>query len=1105
MNKIIIFIYILFSLFLTTAYSQVVPKLEQFGNLQGITFMPNVGQYSHTDGTSADDVLYVADIPEGQLYVKATGISIVILKPVENKTEISKSEILVNTEKTPKHIDYEVCRTDMNFAGCNPFPTIIRDEPSASYTNFYKGSKSYTYVRSYKKLVLENVYPDIDFTIYTGDSNKLEYDFVVRQGGNPDRIALSFVNQDNISITASNSLMISNRLGNIEHCQPLTYQQSGSTTNQVFSRFKIDLDNNVRFKVTDYDQSKPLIIDPVIRVWTLQSIRGIAEVIPSSVKFDKNNDIVLSGSTNCRDFVMSTGQIFHGGGQFDGYLMKYNRQGKMIWSTYFGSSGDDYFNAMCLDKDEKILAVGWTGSKDLPLHGFQTKLKGTANCLFAKFDNNGIFILGTYIGGAVQELDLSPDCINDFAIAKDGSLYMTGCAISKDFYNTFDTYKPRRDDAFVLKLDQNYNLAWSRIFGGSGRDAASTIALDSVGNVYVAGRTNSLDFMKSNKPPADTMDYKIFLARFDTLGNHIWSRVLSSNWVDKCYAIEVDHENNVIMGGYSAFRDFELTKHHSTTGVDAFLASIDSLSRTNWCKVLGDGSMGTEIRDIYIDRFNNKFLTGKFCKQIIDSILPLEKVDFWQNIGLVKIDKDTNFLWYTVVGNYFYTNYGYGISLNDFGEIVISGNTSGDSFPITMGTFKKVGETSSVLLFWSHNIYIVGELKPFCIGQLQTIQYVINKKRSSPITFRAELSDTTGSFSKPMILGENISDTSGVISFIVPDLIKPGKKYKVRITTSDSSLSVEYGANISISYPPKPKIRSDKNSVCIGTTIILKADLAEDCLNTWTYGKSKFVSQDSNQVILTMDSLGEQKIILTAWNKKSGCVVSDTTTIQVNPIPALTVKSGTFCTADTVKLKLVQPEGGTYSGEGVIDNVFYAGVVGKGKFKLKYIYTNPQGCCDSTTTEVTVMESPEKPFITKSGNDLVSSEGFNYQWYKDGEKIEGEMSKTLTNIKTGRYSVKTINLNGCESVFSDPYDFINGIEDQTNSNIDLYPQPVEDILYISNYYVKTDKITISNLLGENVLIVEVINELPLQINVSDLSPGVYYVKIGDVIRKFVKI
>jgi hypothetical protein len=97
-----------------------------------------------------------------------------------------------------------------------------------------------------------------------------------------------------------------------------------------------------------------------------------------------------------------------------------------------------------------------------------------------------------------------------------------------------------------------------------------------------------------------------------------------------------------------------------------------------------------------------------------------------------------------------------------------------------------------------------------------------------------------------------------------------------------------------------------------------------------------------------------------SYTNASGCSGSATTSITVNPTPAvsLTTPSSICLNATPITLTGGSPAGGTYGGTGVSGNVFNPTTAGVGTKTITYSYTSSAGCSANTSSSILVNSLP---------------------------------------------------------------------------------------------------------------------------------------------------
>jgi hypothetical protein len=226
-------------------------------------------------------------------------------------------------------------------------------------------------------------------------------------------------------------------------------------------------------------------------VWATDFGRGPGAV---DIAVDGSGATYVTGQAG-PGIVMTPGafQIAHGGGLFDAFVAKLNPAGTaLVYATYLGGSGDDWGQAIAVDGAGNAYVTGATGSTNFPImNPFQPASGGDMDAFVAKLDPTGsALVYATYLGGGSAD--------EGFGIAVDGGgrAYVTGRTRSADFPTVHPVQATLGGgfDALVVKLAASGSaLVYSTYLGGTRNDSGGG-AVDGAGNVYLAGRTESLDF-----------------------------------------------------------------------------------------------------------------------------------------------------------------------------------------------------------------------------------------------------------------------------------------------------------------------------------------------------------------------------------------------------------------------------------------------------------------------------------------------------------------------------------------------------------------------------------------------------------------------------------
>ena len=219
-----------------------------------------------------------------------------------------------------------------------------------------------------------------------------------------------------------------------------------------------------------------------------------------AIALDTAGNTYITGNTNSANFPITAGAfaISSAGGTNDSFVTKLNPAGSaLVYSTYLGGSKTDYAMGITIDTTGNAYITGYTGSPNFPTTAgayATSSAGGTYDAFVTKLNPAGsALVYSTYLGGK------GTNQAKGIVLDTDGNAYITGNTNSAKFPTTAGAYATSSaggtTDAFVTKINLNGSgLVYSTYLGGAGVDYAYAIALDTAGNAYITGLTNSANF-----------------------------------------------------------------------------------------------------------------------------------------------------------------------------------------------------------------------------------------------------------------------------------------------------------------------------------------------------------------------------------------------------------------------------------------------------------------------------------------------------------------------------------------------------------------------------------------------------------------------------------
>lgn len=201
----------------------------------------------------------------------------------------------------------------------------------------------------------------------------------------------------------------------------------------------------------------------------------------------------------------------------------------------------------------------------------------------------------------------------------------------------------------------------------------------------------------------------------------------------------------------------------------------------------------------------------------------------------------------------------------------------------------------------SFSIDAVGQ---FCAGDTVQFAYDVYKDFASNNVFTAQLSNASGSFSSLTNIGSVASDTTGIITCVIPTNMPTGTGYKVRLVSSSfADTSVDQGVTISIGNLAGQLTASNSGPVCSSDTLKLFAVSSLQGMQYSWSGPLSFYASSHNPEIPQPGLNASGNYIVTGF--LYGCAIKDTTHVVVFDGEGSHVSASynsPVCVGDTLKL-----------------------------------------------------------------------------------------------------------------------------------------------------------------------------------------------------------
>jgi hypothetical protein len=256
-------------------------------------------------------------------------------------------------------------------------------------------------------------------------------------------------------------------------------------------------------------------------------------------------------------------------------LRKINSLGTTYEDKLFGNTGIEQGYCVRQTADSGYLSVGFsTSSGTVDMYLFKTsKFFGTP-------------LTARYFGGSGE------DAARHVELTSDG-----GCIIA-GYTNSFGAGNA---DFYIVKTNSNYDMQWSKTFGGAQADYAYSIQPTIDGGYAVAGITNSFG--------AGNSDF--YLMKLNSIGDSLWAKTYGYANADSLFAMCQTVDKGFVMAGN--------TNSIGVGQTDIYVIRTDPLGNVVWSKTYGDGNydgarsiLELPDRGFFISGYTQSFGSGGY-------------------------------------------------------------------------------------------------------------------------------------------------------------------------------------------------------------------------------------------------------------------------------------------------------------------------------------------------------------------------------------------------------------------------------------------------------------------------------------------------------------
>ncbi len=797
----------------------------------------------------------------------------------------------------------------------------------------------------------------------------------------------------------------------------------------------------------------------------------------------------------------------------DIFVGKFDSLGNCIWVKRLGGASLEISKGIAVDNSGNIFITGYfNGISNFDPEGKRDTLIAVGQDIFvAKYSSVGDYIWSKRLGGS------STDQGMDIAVDNKGSVYLTGYFIS----STAD-FNPGGaggiiatsggQDIFIAKYADNGAYQWAKSIGGVGHDIGNSIAVDSLGNVFITGRFSSvvvqgIDTLKS----AGGTD--AFIVNYSTEGDYLWSKAIGGVANEDGWGIIIDIEQNVCIAGSlsSPTVDFNpggngglVARRASAVRPDAFTAKYSRRGAFQWCKVMG-GIYDDHGYALSTDVKGNVYVTGTM--QTPSSFYADGGGDTLvgkggEDIFIVGYSGDGNYLWSKSTGGPLQDR-SRKIAVDNKGNLYITGFFKGSANFDATGSYDGMLTASG-----SEDIFLL-KLSPYA-SNCNTFSQV-SASACDSYTYNGQTYTSSGVYTQTRLNAANCD------SVIMLDLTIYNSSVRQLFQTSCESYTLNGQTYTSSGvYTQTIQNAGQCDSVIMlqltinkNTTSILERTACNSyTLNGQTYTASGVYTQTSTNSkncdsIITLNLTINSNVNTTVKGQYCDSATFNGITYTTSGTYVQPYKNVSGCDSNiTYDLTIDKSSESTVFRVNACDSFIFNGITyhTSGLYNISLPQANG---CDSLVSLDLVIETIEAKVI-QIDTLLLAGSATSYQWVdcdRNYAAIPGASDQEFVPSESGRYAVIVANLS-CRDTSVCIAVSISGESDIKQMGIRLpglrlYPNPAHDIVHlVSENFFKDARIRVVNLLGVQLQEHKISFGKEYTLDLSEYAAGIYFIDVG---------